>query len=206
MQFTTIFSAALALATLTSAVNNTVYFRNQDNTTRTIVFTSEADLGLAPMDNLVIPGHQNATQEFPEGFIGNWFSVSEGAEMVPGMLGEVRFQGYMGMTFYDISSIVNDQDTDGVKMLYPAGMDPYNATTPTSGCNSVVGKCLTQYNAPDDIATMATDGTHLVCLLGNNNTETITADTRRRKQKARRSYELFPRSFVTSEVVLKDLE
>jgi len=195
MQF---INTILALATLTSATNM-VHFFNQDSTSRNLVFTSEADLNLPPMPILTIPGLSAANVTFADNFIGNFYSFSNGSDNVPGMLGELRFQGYKGLTFFDVSSIVNAGDKDGVKQLYPLGMNITEPTTPVSGCNTMT-KCLTQYNAPDDIATQATLETHLVCLLGNaNTTDTDPTPTRRRHASARRNVELYPRMYVTGE-------
>lgn len=194
--FTTIASAALGLATLASAAN-TILFINQDNNTRNIVFTSEADLGLAPMPNLVIPGYGSANQTFPNGFIGNFYSFNNGSDDVPGTLGELRFNGWDNLVYFDVSAIVNPDDHEGVKMLYPLGMSLKESSTPMSGCNTVgTVSCLNQYNAWNDIATQATESSDLVCLLGNKN-ETGDASKSRRGQSSRRNVELFPRSYVT---------
>jgi hypothetical protein len=197
--FTTIASAALALATLASCTN-TVLFINQDNFTKNVVFTSQADLGLAPMPNLIIPGFGSANQTFAAGFIGNWYSFNDGSDNVPGMLGEVSFNSWEELNFFDVSAIVNPDDDAGVKMLFPMGMSLKEATTPRSGCNTVGKvKCLHQYNAWDDIATQSTLSTELVCLLGNKNTTDDDTKTRR-GQSSRRSVELFPRSYVTGPI------
>jgi len=191
----TIVSAALGLAALASAAN-TVQFLNQDDKTRSVIFTAQADLGLELIPDLVIPGYGNASQTFPNGFIGNFYSVNNGSENVPGMLGEVAFNAWDELAFFDVSSIVNDTDHEGVKMLYPSGMNPEDSSTPTSGCNTLgLTKCLNQYNAWDDVATQATKSSSLVCLLGNKNV-TDDATKSRRSKSLRRNVELFPRSYV----------
>lgn len=176
MQFFSTFFAASALATLAAA--GSVHFVNQDSTQRTIVFTQNA--GLESIDELVIPGLSTANQTFPTGWIGNWYSVSDGASKVPGMLGEVRFDGFAGATYFDVSAIVNPDDTNGVKEIFPL-----NSNTPVSGCQSF--PCKNAYNKWDDVATLSTDSSELVCLLGTAPTE------RRRGAVARMS-----RDFVTS--------
>lgn len=187
MQFTNkLAGAALVLASLASATN-LVTFVNQDNTTRNIVFTAEADLGLAAIPNLVIEGMATANQTLPDGFIGNAYSYNNGSENVPGMLAEFRFGGFDDLTFFDVSSIVNATDTEGVKLIVPAGMNMTSAETPVSGCMRSTTLCANQYNAPDDIATKATSATHLMVYLGNAVS----------KRSSRRSAaEVYPRSFV----------
>jgi hypothetical protein len=161
MQFlSTIFLAATALASM--AVANTVHFVNQDSTTRTIYFTGNP--GMATYSELTVPGLSTANQTFATGWIGNWYSVSEGAANVPGMLGEVRFDGFAGATYFDVSAIVNPSDNEGVKQIFPK-----NSNTPVSGCQSY--PCTNQYNKADDIATLSTDDSELVCLLGNLSNE-----------------------------------
>jgi hypothetical protein len=170
------FSSLLLFAA--SALAGSVHFVNQDSTERTIVFT--ANLGLESIDKLVIPGMATANQTFPTGWIGNWYSVSKGANDVPGMLGEVRFDGYAGATYFDVSAIVNPDDTVGVKEIFPL-----HSNTPVSGCQTF--PCANAYNKWDDVATKATDSSELVCLLGSLTNE------RRRGLVAKMT-----RDFVTS--------
>ncbi|RDW88223.1 hypothetical protein BP6252_00255 [Coleophoma cylindrospora] len=178
MQFTsTLLFAASALVASVSAAN-VVHFHNQDSTTRTIYFANNP--GMENIEAVTISGLntiKNVT--FPEGWTGNWYSVSEGAANVTGMLGEVMFGGYGGATFFDISAIVNPDDDQGVKILKPLSAD-----TPLSGCQTF--PCSNAYNQPDDIATLATDDTELICLLG-----TLTSSKRSTRQKR------FDHEFVT---------
>ena len=176
MQFFSTIFAATALATIASA--GSVHFVNQDNTQRTIIFTPNAGLEVLP--ELVIAGSETANQTFPTGWIGNWYSVSEGQENVPGMLGEVRFDGFAGATYFDVSAIVNPNDNNGVKQIFPL-----HSSDPVSGCQTF--PCANAYNKWDDIATLSTDGGDLVCLLGTVSNE------RRRGVVAKMT-----RDFVTS--------
>ena len=186
MQFiNTILFAATALASLASA-HNTVDFINQDNTIRHIVFTSQEDTGAAKIQDLIVPGLGTASQTFPTGWIGNWFSYNEGQKHDLGMLGEVRFDGWDGLVFFDVSAIVNASDNDGVKVLYPKGLNPAHSSTPVSGCQTPI--CANRYNNWDDVATKATKITDLVCLIGN-----LATTERRRDAK------VYPRSFITGE-------
>jgi hypothetical protein len=172
MQF---FATLLALATAVTATN-VVHFVNQDATERTIIFTPNT--GLATIPKITIAGLATANQTFPNEWIGNFYSVSKGAKDVPGMLGELRFNGFADATYFDVSAIVNPDDTEGVKMLFPK-----NSDTPVSGCQTF--PCANAYNKWDDIATLSTDDTELVCLLGN------LSNDRRRSMVARMN-----RSFV----------
>jgi hypothetical protein len=176
MQFFSTIFAATALATVASA--GSVHFVNQDSIQRTIIFTPNT--GLEPIPELVIPGSETANQTFPNGWIGNWYSVSDGAENVPGMLGEVRFNGFAEATYFDVSAIVNPNDNNGVKEIFPL-----HSGYPVSGCQTF--PCSNAYNKWDDIATLSTDGPDLVCLLGTVSNE------RRRSLVAKMS-----RDFVTS--------
>ena len=175
MQFTsTLLFAATALFSLTTA--NTVEFVNQDSTTRNIVFTAQE--GLAAIDSITIAGLQTANVTFPGSWIGNWYSYNEGADNVPGMLGEVRWDGYAGSNYFDVSAIVNPSDVNGVKMIFPK-----NSNTPISGCQTF--PCSNAYNQPNDIATLSTTDDTLICLLGNLSNE------RRRSSISR-----MPREFI----------
>jgi len=154
--FSKLILAASALASV--AVANSVDFVNQDSTARTIVFTPQE--GLQEIPSIVVPGNQDVTQAFPSGWIGNFYSVSEGSPDVPGMLGELRWDGFAGSNFFDVSAIVNPNDIQGVKQLYPKF-----SLLPVSGCQTF--PCANAYNKPDDLATLSTPDTELVCLLGN---------------------------------------
>lgn len=155
MQFTT---SALFAALAAVVAANSVHFVNQDSTERTIIFTAQEPLEKIP--NLVIPGMGTGEATFPDSWIGNFYSVSAGATDTPGMLGELRFNGFAGATFFDVSAIVNPDDHEGVKMLMPK-----NSDEPVSGCQTF--PCSNAYNKWDDIATLSTPDTELVCLLGN---------------------------------------
>ncbi|TVY22966.1 hypothetical protein LHYA1_G008309 [Lachnellula hyalina] len=157
MQFTsTLLLAATALATLSTA--NTVHFVNQDSTSRTIYFTAtDGNAYIAPLS---VSGLATESTTFPDSWIGNWHSVSSGAENVTGMLGEVRWNGFGGSNYFDVSAIVNPNDNEGVKEIIPKF-----SNTPVSGCQTF--PCSNAYNKPDDIATLSTTDSELICLLGN---------------------------------------
>jgi len=192
MQFTkTILLAAAALASTAIAQLNTVLFQNVDSTPKTIKFTAGA--GSEPIEPLYIDGLASESQTFPPHWGGNWYSFGEGAQDEPGMLGEALFQGYNDLTYFDVSSIVNPNDIEGVKMVYPQSGNYKVDVAQASGCLETLansyGKttgCSNQYNAPDDVATMSTVLTSLICVIG-----TPTPNVRRRK------VEMFSRDYVT---------
>lgn len=155
MQFLRLLLALVGLVALAAA--GSVHFVNQDSTARTIVFTPND--GYAAIDDLAIAGDATVVQTFPTGWVGNWYAMTEGAPRQPGMLGEVRFDGYASATYFDVSAIVNPSDDNGVKMIFPL-LSP----APVSGCQTF--PCDNAYNKWDDIATLSTDDADLVCLLG----------------------------------------
>jgi hypothetical protein len=158
MQFSSLILAAFAGV---AAAQNIIEFVNQDSTARTVTFTQNE--GLAAIPALEIAGDSVANVTFPESWIGNWFSVSEGAPTQPGMLGEVAWNAFMGITFFDVSAIVNPDDNNGVKMIFPK-----LSAAPVSGCQTF--PCDHAYNKPDDVQTLSTTETTLICLLGTSPT------------------------------------
>jgi len=157
MQFSSVILGMFASAVAVAA--NTVTFISQDSTHRTIVFTPNA--GYPTLPDVNVEGHATVTAEFPQGWIGNWYSVSDGSSRIPGMLGEVAFQGWNGLTYFDVSAIVNANDHVGVKELWPK-----SSNSPTSGCK--VFPCNNAYYLPDDVQTKTTPETDLVCTLGGS--------------------------------------
>jgi hypothetical protein len=156
------FSFTVVLASLAALVSaqTTVEFVNQDTITRTIYFTQQEDL--ASIDPVTITRLTNYTVLFPPSWAGNWFSVSKGADVVPGMLGKVTFNGWDGLTWFDVSAIVNPNDLNSVKTI-----SPKYSGTPYSGCESYVNGCDNAYYSPNDIQTKSTPKSDLVCTLGN---------------------------------------
>ncbi|KAI2615867.1 DNase1 protein [Hypoxylon sp. NC1633] len=161
MRFTQFVAYAAGAASLASA--NSLTFINQDSTTRHIVFTASA--GHEPVDTLTITGNDQQKLEFPVGWVGNAYSYSEGKDNVVGMLAEVTFQGWNGITYYDVSAIVNPYDHEGVKQMYPSTELQATEKVSVSGCTNF--PCGTAYYVPDDIQTVTTYETDLVVTLGN---------------------------------------
>ncbi|KAI1178507.1 hypothetical protein F4777DRAFT_100170 [Nemania sp. FL0916] len=159
-----------AAAKLASA--NSITFVNQDATQRTIVFTPNA--GLEQIDSVVVNGLDQTKVDFPQGWIGNAYSVSEGAAQVPGMLAEVTFQGWNGLTYYDVSAIVNPTDNEGIKEMYPASQKDAKQKESVSGC--AIFPCPTVYYHPDDIQTVTTTEEDFICTLGNPPNNAVARD------------------------------
>ncbi|KAK2020676.1 DNase1 protein [Colletotrichum zoysiae] len=156
MQFSIL--SLLGAATL-AAATNTITFQSLDDVTRTVHFTPNA--GLASVDSVEVPGKGEVKVEIPESWIGNWYAVSEGADNTPGMLGEVAYNGWNGLTYFDVSAIVNPNDHDGVKKMWPA-----SGAEPISGCDSF--PCNNAYYLANDVQTKVTSETDLICTLGKN--------------------------------------
>ena len=157
------FSAALAFTAATLASANTLTFVNQDSTPRKVIITPSE--GHEQINSVDVEGNGQATVDFPQGWIGNAYSVSEGSEDKPGMLAEVTFQGWGGSTYYDVSAIVDATDNNGVKEMYPASQEGSADKSSFSGCKDF--PCDTAYYHPDDIQTVVTEETDIIVTLGS---------------------------------------
>ncbi|POS72274.1 DNase1 protein [Diaporthe helianthi] len=175
--------ALLASASLAAAANQ-ITFLSMDDTDRTVHFTPNA--GLAWLEPTDVPAGQNVTVTIPDYWIGNYYSISSGADNIPGMLGEVNFNSWGGLTYFDVSAIVDENDHNGVYMMYPI-----DSEHPVSGCTSFL--CDTLYRLPDDIQTKATKSTHLVTTLGAGNQVVYKTALATRDLEQR----VYPRAAVT---------
>lgn len=155
--------AALAFTAATLVSANTVTFLNQDDTTRKIIITPSA--GHEEISSIEIQGNGEASVDFPQGWIGNAYSISEDKEDIPGMLAEITFQGWNDLTYFDVSAIVEPNDHEGVKEMYPASEHSAPTKSRYSGCK--VFPCNTAYYQPDDIQTISTTETELIVTLGS---------------------------------------
>ncbi|KAI1762716.1 DNase1 protein [Hypoxylon sp. FL1150] len=164
--------AAFAAAAASLASANSLTFINQDDTTRTIVFTANA--GLSAIDSVTVQGNDQVKVDIPNGWIGNAYSVSEGATDSPGMLAEVTFQGWDDLTYFDVSAIVNGNDKDGVKQMFPATELSALTKTLVSGC--LIFPCNSAYYQPDDIQTVSTTETDLIVTLGGSSSNVTARD------------------------------
>lgn len=156
MRFATSVATLIASAALSSAAS--VSFWTLDNAQRTIYFTSNP--GSSNIDTVTTAPGKNTTVTFPDTWQGNWYAVKEGTDNTPGMLGEVNFGSWKGLTYFDVSAIVNPNDKDNVKQLFPA-----SSYEPMSGCENF--PCNDAYYLPDDIQTKATMESDLICTLGS---------------------------------------
>lgn len=156
------FSTAMVLAASAAVANAaTVTFWTLDDVQRTVHFTPSA--GHSEIESVVVNNKENKTVEFPDQYIGNFYAIADGKENKPGMLGEVTFGGFGGLTFFDVSAIVNPADHTGVKQMWPA-----KETGPMSGCLSF--PCGNAYWLPDDVQTKVTHSTDLMTTLGTGST------------------------------------
>ncbi|KAK1835354.1 hypothetical protein QBC39DRAFT_250515, partial [Podospora conica] len=140
------------LSPLVSAASIT--FTGEDSTGRTVHFTGNGEVG-----DIHVGAGESVSQEFPEGWTGNFYSVCDGCDDEPGMLGEVAFDGFEGKTFYDVSAIVDPDDHSGVHRFSPSGGDGETAGCDTFPCPD------NAYYAPDDVQTKVTDSKDFVVSL-----------------------------------------
>jgi hypothetical protein len=159
MQFTQTLMALLASAAVSSAAS--VTFMTLDSVERTIYFTPNP--GSGNMDPVVVGGGETKTIQFDGSWAGNYYAVQAGQPNIPGMLGEVQFNGWNGMTYFDVSAIVTPGDHDNVKQMWPA-----SGNAPMSGCE--VFPCDNAYYLPDDVQTKVTTEVDLFQSLGSGST------------------------------------
>ncbi|GAB1314386.1 hypothetical protein MFIFM68171_04596 [Madurella fahalii] len=155
LSFQKIVLAVLATA-LTVLASNTVTFVSQDRSPRTVYFMSNP--GHANIDNVHVPGGDSVVVTIPWAWEGNAYAVIDGRPVVPGMLMETSFNQAHGVTYFDVSAIVNVHDYDGVHLVYPA-----SGNGPTSGCETF--PCDNAYYHPDDVQTKSTRETDLIVTL-----------------------------------------
>ncbi|KAK7966655.1 uncharacterized protein PG986_000932 [Apiospora aurea] len=165
MRFTTNLAALVAAASSLVSATNTITFKNQDSTPKSVVFT--ANPGFQSVDKIKVDGNGEVKVTIPQGWQGNYYSVAEGSPNNPGMLGEVAFQGWNDLTYFDVSAIVDATDVDGVKEIFPATELLAKTKMAVSGCTSF--PCNTAYYHPDDIQTVSTKETNLITTLGGGN-------------------------------------
>ncbi|HEY8608092.1 MAG TPA: hypothetical protein VIM12_13335 [Noviherbaspirillum sp.] len=96
------------------AGGNAITFHNDGDKPLHLRFTQNA--GLESIPDLVVPPGESRTVHFPQGWSGNWRSLAGGGDAFT--LGEVAFQGWQGMTFYDDSRI---EGSNAGLTIVPAG-------------------------------------------------------------------------------------
>ncbi|KAF5545208.1 DNase1 [Fusarium phyllophilum] len=156
MKFATTLIGLVASATYAAAAS--VTFVTLDDKERTIIFTP--DPGYEGPESVTVSSAKEVTVDFPDKYIGNFYAVQKGKADTPGMLGEVTFGGWNGKTYFDVSAIVDPNDKDNVKQMWPK-----SAATPMSGCETF--PCDNCYWLPDDVQTKVTDEVDLITTLGD---------------------------------------
>lgn len=149
------------VASAAAAQAGSVTFWTLDDIQRTIHFTPSP--GSPEMPSVTVSNKENTTVDFADQYIGNFYAVQEGKENNPGMLGEVNFGAFGGMTFFDVSAIVDPNDHNNVKQMWPK-----DEMTPMSGCE--VFPCDNAYWVWDDVQTKVTHATELMTTLGSGST------------------------------------
>lgn len=148
--------AVLASAVLVSA-DNTITFISQDSLDRTVYFTGNPES--APVAPLRVEGLTNKTAHIPDNWVGNYYSVIDGQPNKPGMLGEFAFNAWGGHNFFDVSAIVDPNDWNNVKKIWPVDEEE-----PFSGCE--LFPCNFAYYLPDDLQTKSSTKSDFYCTLG----------------------------------------
>ncbi|PHH61905.1 hypothetical protein CDD81_7769 [Ophiocordyceps australis] len=157
------FSASILALVASAAVSHAgkVIFWTLDDVQRDIYF--DPSEGSSRIDSVKVSNKENTTVEFPDVWVGNFYAIPEGKEKKPGMLGEVNFSGWIGLTYFDVSAIVDPNDHQNVKQMWPV-----DTQTPMSGCE--VFPCDNAYWLPDDVQTKVTKETTLMTTLGSGST------------------------------------
>ncbi len=169
MRFSKI-TALLASAATVRATENTITLKSLDDVGRTIYFTGNPG-SQAPQPVRVEAG-STVVVPVPYKFAGNFYAVQDGNQNKPGMLGEVAFDAFAGIHYYDVSGIVNITDVDNVSQMWGANDSVAPWTPPTSplqysGCVDFSG-CTNFYIHPDDTMTRSTSDCNIITTLGKN--------------------------------------
>lgn len=174
------FTLSAALFAAASAATNIITFQSLDDVDRIIYSTGNA--GYTAPDPVTVAAGSSVDVEFSEGFVGNSYAIHSNATNNAGMLAEVQFQGWNGLTYFDVSAIVDSSDVDNVKEMYPAS----SPSTPVSGCTTF--PCNNAYYLSDDVQTKTTEQTHLIVTLSKNGVSS--------KRSAEDSEKTFDRRFI----------
>lgn len=135
-------SAAVSSDSGLDPSRNSMTFENKGDKPMTIAFTPNAD-GSAKPDDLILQPGETKTQNFDANWSGNFRSTKgDGANAT---LGEVKFDGSSGQTFYDVSYI---EGNNAAMTIGPAKGDGRVSGT----LDDLVA------NAPDSIKAKDADG------------------------------------------------
>jgi hypothetical protein len=149
--------------------------------------------GHQPVEDSWVAGGNNVTVVLPYGWIGNIYAYAAGEANIPGMLAEFAFNAWNDYTYFDVSAIVNADDKNGVKMMYPA-----SSLSPRSGCETF--PCNNCYYLPDDPQTKVTQETSFLVTLGGSGgshthiLQTLNIPVEKRDDNVRRTH---PRDMIT---------
>ncbi|KAJ8070152.1 hypothetical protein OCU04_000544 [Sclerotinia nivalis] len=147
---------------LTAVMGNTVLFWNPDPKNRTIYFSP--NLGSAEIPNQHVASSMVSTTvvTFPQGWGGSFKSVfPQEDQSAPKIIVEIQFQGWQGLTYYDISAVNNCCDNSGVRYISPSNGGP------TSGCFTAPFPCGDSYSKPGNIQVKSSAKVDFVCALGD---------------------------------------
>lgn len=78
------------------------------------------------------------------------------------------------MTYFDVSAIVNPNDHDGIKEMYPSIEKDAKEKSLVSGC--ALFPCPKAYYHPNDIQTVTTAEEDFICTLGNPPNNAVARD------------------------------
>ncbi|KAM0665760.1 hypothetical protein ACQRIT_001504 [Beauveria bassiana] len=162
--FKTLFGLAASAAAVSA---NSITFFTLDNLERTIYFVPSP--GSPQMDPVTVNNNEKTKVEFAHGFTGMFYAVQKGEPNKDGIIGEVRFDGDEGKTYFDVSAIDHPEDKNNIKQMYALDAQG-NALTnePMSGCEE--HPCDNVYHQPDDVQTKVTKYQDLMTTLGSGST------------------------------------
>jgi hypothetical protein len=55
----------------------------------------------------------------PGGWAGNFYAVRDMLDGKVGILGEIRWNSFANLTFFDVSAVINPNDQSNVKFMFP---------------------------------------------------------------------------------------
>lgn len=161
MHFTKI-ASLLASATMVLA-ENIITLKSYDSVARTVYFTPNP--GMRWPEPVKVPAGKSIDVTIDQGWVGNLYAVHEGKANKPGMLAEFAFNSWGGLTYFDVSAIVDPTDVDNVSEIFPAA----KPASPVSGCGAKTPfPCNNAYYLPDDIQTKTSTQTHFIVTMGKN--------------------------------------